>query len=179
MPYGAYVIPNTKLAFRRVSQTPCLSFGAVRLNSSLHPSKPWAKSSVSHSSASSEQIKDDSPIKEAHLGIIFTCTADGCSHRSSHTFTKRAYKRGIVIIQCPECKNRCGLIDLVAAKSHYLCFPFRHLIADNLGWFKDSTEDGKLRNIEDLLNARGESVQRGSLDANGVVEYDDIEAGRK
>jgi len=160
MPYGAYVIPNTKLAFRRVSQTPCLSFGTVRLNSSLHPSKPWAKSSVSHSSASSEQIKDDSPIKEAHLGIIFTCTADGCSHRSSHTFTKRAYKRGIVIIQCPECKNR-------------------HLIADNLGWFKDSTEDGKLRNIEDLLNARGESVQRGSLDANGVVEYDDIEAGRK
>ncbi|KAG1860276.1 zf-DNL-domain-containing protein [Suillus subalutaceus] len=160
MPYSVHVIPCTKLAFRRVSQMPCLSLGTIRLNSSLHPSKTCAKSSVSHLSVSSEQIKDDSPIKEAHLGIVFTCTAEGCSHRSSHTFTKRAYERGIVIVQCPGCKNR-------------------HLIADNLGWFKDSTEDGKLRNIEDLLNARGESVQRGSLDANGVVEYVDIEAGRK
>ncbi|KAG2144590.1 DNL zinc finger-domain-containing protein [Suillus clintonianus] len=97
----------------------------------------------------------------ARLGIVFTCTAEACSHRSSHTFTKRAYERGIVIVQCPGCKNR-------------------HLIADNLGWFKDSTEDGKLRNIEDLLSARGESVQRGSLDANGVVEFAaDLEAGRK
>lgn len=160
MPYSARVIPCAKLASRRISQTPCLSFGTVRSNSSLHPSKPWAKSSVSHSSASSEQIKDDSPTQEARLGIVFTCTAEACSHRSSHTFTKRAYERGIVIVQCPGCKNR-------------------HLIADNLGWFKDSTEDGKLRNVEDLLNARGESVQRGSLDANGVVEYADLEAGRK
>ncbi|KAG1732367.1 hypothetical protein EDB19DRAFT_1285326 [Suillus lakei] len=128
-----------KLASRRVSQSPCLSFGTIRSNSSLHPSKSWAKSSVSHSSASSEQIKDDSPVQEARLGIVFTCTAEACSHRSSHTFTKRAYERGIVIVQCPGCKNRCGPIDLVAAKSHKLYFPVRHLIADNLGWFKDST----------------------------------------
>ncbi|KAG2071633.1 zf-DNL-domain-containing protein [Suillus decipiens] len=160
MPYSARVIPYTRFSSRRVSKLPCLSFGTIRSNSSLHPSKPCAKSSVSHLSTSSEQIKGDSPIKEARLGIVFTCTAEGCSHRSSHTFTKRAYERGIVIVQCPGCKNR-------------------HLIADNLGWFKDSTEDGKLRNVEDLLNARGESVQRGSLDANGVVEYVDNEAGRK
>ncbi|KAG2360464.1 DNL zinc finger-domain-containing protein [Suillus spraguei] len=155
IPYSAHVIPCAKFSSRRVSKLPCLSFRTIRSNSSLHPSKP----SVSHSSTS-EQIKDDSPIKEARLGIVFTCTAEGCSHRSSHTFTKRAYERGIVIVQCPGCKNR-------------------HLIADNLGWFKDSTEDGKLRNVEDLLNARGESVQRGSLDANGVVEYVDNEVGRK
>ncbi|KAG1763998.1 zf-DNL-domain-containing protein [Suillus occidentalis] len=159
MPYNTQAIPLcAKLASRRVSQTPCLSFGTFRSNSSSH--QPLAKSSVSHSSASSEQIKGDSPIQEARLGIVFTCTAEACSHRSSHTFTKRAYERGIVIVQCPGCKNR-------------------HLIADNLGWFKDSTEDGKLRNIEDILNARGESVQRGSLDANGVVEFAGFEAGEQ
>lgn len=69
-------------------------------------------------------------------------------------------------------------ISLLPNLTAYI-FPVRHLIADNLGWFKDSTEDGKLRNIEDLLKARGENVQRGSLDANGVVEYADIEVGRK
>lgn len=179
VPYSTHVIPCAKLASRRLPQTPCLSFGSFRSNSSLHPSKPLAKSSVSHSSASSEQIKDDSPIQEARLGIVFTCTAEACSHRSSHTFTKRAYERGIVIVQCPGCKNRFGPIISPLPNLTNYTFPVRHLIADNLGWFKDSTEDGKLRNIEDILNARGESIQRGSLDANGVVEYAGFEAGRK
>ena len=48
---------------------------------------------------------------------------------------------------------------------------FRHLIADHLGWFKDSTQDGKLRTIEDLLKAKGEKVRRGRLDVGGTVEY--------
>ncbi|KAG0703976.1 DNL zinc finger-domain-containing protein [Suillus ampliporus] len=159
IPNSAHVRPCAIFPSRGASQTHCLSFGTIRSNSTLHPSKPWAKSPVSHLSGSSDRIEDDSLIQEARLGIVFTCTAEACSHRSSHTFTKRAYERGIVIVQCPGCKNR-------------------HLIADNLGWFKDSTEDGKLRNIEDLLRARGETVQRGVLDTNGVVEFSD-EAGRK
>ncbi|KAH9992438.1 DNL zinc finger-domain-containing protein [Russula vinacea] len=88
---------------------------------------------------------------EPRLSLTFTCTAGTCSTRSTHQFTKRAYEKGIVLIECPGCKTR-------------------HLIADNLGWFKDSTEDGKLRNVEDILRARGEAVHRGRLNPDGSTE---------
>ncbi|KAG6880217.1 hypothetical protein C0992_002983 [Termitomyces sp. T32_za158] len=91
---------------------------------------------------------------EPRLSMTFTCTVSGCGERSTHEFTKRAYERGIVLVQCPKCKNR-------------------HLIADHLGWFKESTEEGKLRTVEDILRARGEKVRRGRIDAGGVVEYAD------
>lgn len=84
--------------------------------------------------------------------MTLTCTADNCGHRSTHEFTYHAYTKGIVLITCPGCRNR-------------------HLIADHIGWFKESTQDGKLRTVEDLLRARGEQVQRGRVDDEGVVEY--------
>ncbi|KAJ7066802.1 DNL zinc finger-domain-containing protein [Mycena belliarum] len=86
------------------------------------------------------------------LSMTFTCTADECGVRSTHEFSRQAYQAGLVLVQCPGCLNR-------------------HLIADHLGWFKESTEEGKLRTIEDLLAARGEKVTRGTLGSNGVVEY--------
>jgi protein import protein ZIM17 len=49
----------------------------------------------------------------------------------------------------------------------------RHLIADNLGWFKESTGDGKLRNVEDLLRSRGESIRRGKLNPDGSIEVNE------
>ncbi|KAJ9106712.1 hypothetical protein QFC19_003024 [Naganishia cerealis] len=88
---------------------------------------------------------------EPRLSMTMTCTAGDCGHRSTHEFTKRSYQRGIVIIQCPECKNR-------------------HLIADHLDWFKESTGEGKLRTIEDVLAARGEKVQRGKKYDDGTIE---------
>jgi protein import protein ZIM17 len=45
------------------------------------------------------------------------------------------------------------------------------LIADHLGWFKDSTQEGKLRTIEDILKAKGEKVRRGVVNENGDLEY--------
>lgn len=48
---------------------------------------------------------------------------------------------------------------------------FRHLIADHLGWFKEGTQGGQLRTVEDLMKAKGEKVRRGRIDAGGVVEY--------
>ncbi|KAG6855902.1 hypothetical protein H0H87_009505 [Tephrocybe sp. NHM501043] len=130
------------------------------------PSSPSSSSSNAASSSTSNTPNSSSaapattssqplPEKlEPRLSMTFTCTAPGCSERSTHQFTKRAYERGIVLVQCPGCKNR-------------------HLIADHLGWFKDSTKEGKLKTIEDILRDRGETVRRGRLDAGGVVEYTD------
>ncbi|KAF8141954.1 DNL zinc finger-domain-containing protein [Boletus edulis] len=124
--------------------------GAFRANSSAASLAKAPKSPLTRTPEISDHAQSDP--QEPRLAIAFTCTADGCNHRSAHTFTKRAYERGIVLIQCPSCENR-------------------HLIADNLGWFKDDTQDGRLKNIEDILRLRGEHVQRGTLDADGVVEF--------
>lgn len=65
---------------------------------------------------------------EPRLSLTFTCQAGPekdnpvCGHRSSHEFDKKSYEKGVVIIQCPECKAR-------------------HLIADHLGWFNVSGGD--------------------------------------
>lgn len=73
-------------------------------------------------------LKTETP----QLMIAFTCKK--CDTRSLHTFSKQAYTKGTVLIQCPGCQNR-------------------HLIADNLKFF----EDNKV-NVEDLLKAQGELV---------------------
>ncbi|EPQ56539.1 zf-DNL-domain-containing protein [Gloeophyllum trabeum ATCC 11539] len=102
---------------------------------------------------------------EPRLSLTFTCTVPNCSHRSTHTFTKRAYEKGIVIATCPGCKSR-------------------HLIADHLSWFKDErTQDGKLRTIEDIMKAKGETVRRGQIKLddlqNGAIEWAPDEGAEK
>ena len=146
--------------------------GAFRANASAATGIAKAKGEQSKSPVT-PKTSDETQFdpQEPRLAIAFTCTADGCNHRSAHTFTKRAYQRGIVLIQCPSCKNRCGSTPLLLSGPRLSCmYVNRHLIADNLGWFKDDTEDGRLKNVEDILRARGEHVQRGTLDADGVVE---------
>ncbi|WWD19065.1 hypothetical protein CI109_103523 [Kwoniella shandongensis] len=90
---------------------------------------------------------------EPRLQMTFTCTADGCGHRSTHEFSKRAYTKGLVLVQCPECKNR-------------------HLIADHIGWFKESLEGGKLKTVEDLLAAKGEKIRKGRVNFDGDIELE-------
>ena len=43
---------------------------------------------------------------EPKLSLTFTCTASDCGERSTHLFTRLAYRKGVVIVQCPGCKNR-------------------------------------------------------------------------
>ncbi|KAF9054712.1 DNL zinc finger-domain-containing protein [Panaeolus papilionaceus] len=91
---------------------------------------------------------------EPRLSITFTCTVPDCNERSTHEFSKRSYEKGIVLVQCPGCKNR-------------------HLIADHLGWFKDSTDGGKLKTVEDLLASKGEKIKKGRMGEGGVIEFTD------
>eukprot|EP01015_Nassula_variabilis_P019085 TRINITY_DN3184_c0_g1_i1.p1 TRINITY_DN3184_c0_g1~~TRINITY_DN3184_c0_g1_i1.p1 ORF type:complete len:192 (-),score=13.55 TRINITY_DN3184_c0_g1_i1:92-667(-) len=66
--------------------------------------------------------------------IMFTCGI--CDHKHVKSFTKKAYHSGIVLIRCEGCDNM-------------------HLIADNLGWFRDEPV-----NVEDLLKEKGENCAR-------------------
>lgn len=57
--------------------------------------------------------------------------------------SKLAYTKGVVLIECPGCKNR-------------------HLIADNLGWFRDQRTT-----VEDLVKEKGEAVRKVIVDGEG------------
>ncbi|XP_067945768.1 uncharacterized protein [Watersipora subatra] len=84
---------------------------------------------------STESDKKIGDHQEHRLAIVFTCKV--CSNRQTKTFSKKAYEEGVVIVQCDGCKNR-------------------HLIADNLNWFTDV----KGRNVEEILESKGEEVRR-------------------
>ena len=123
-----------------------------RIARSFRPPHPRLSPAVSHKSAAprlpalsrhSRQLSNDTVQIKPKLQITFTCKA--CDHRSSHEMTKQAYTSGTVLIQCPSCKNR-------------------HLIADNLKIFSDSRI-----NVEDILKAKGQSIQKGYLQ-DGDIE---------
>ncbi|UJR24792.1 hypothetical protein I4U23_006167 [Adineta vaga] len=99
-------------------------------------------------SQSNDTIQQQSriPLADIHqgeaskrMGIQFRCKV--CDHTLQKTFTRQSYEQGIVIIRCDSCTNL-------------------HLIADNLGWFKDLTENGKFKNIAQMLQAKGETIHR-------------------
>lgn len=69
----------------------------------------------------------------------YTCNI--CTKRSYKKISKQAYYKGVVYVQC-QCDSK-------------------HLIADNMGWFKDSKTT-----IEDIINEKGESIQK--MDMNDV-----------
>ncbi|KAI8880041.1 zf-DNL-domain-containing protein [Backusella circina FSU 941] len=104
-----------------------------------------------HSKPSLFEQQRNEPVEEDpnHKMLIgFTCQV--CQERSHHVMSKRAYTKGVVLIQCPGCKNR-------------------HLIADNLGWFQDSKTT-----VEDLVKEKGEAIRKIVVDEDGVEKLGDL-----
>ncbi|GAM85727.1 hypothetical protein ANO11243_037350 [Dothideomycetidae sp. 11243] len=77
--------------------------------------------------------------------MTFTCRK--CLHRSSHKISKQGYHHGTTLITCPGCKNR-------------------HLISDHLKIFSD-----KSITLEDILREKGQLLKKGTLSAEGNVEF--------
>lgn len=74
---------------------------------------------------------------QTKLKLMYTCKI--CNTRNTKFFSRLAYEKGIVIVICDCCDSK-------------------HLIADNLEWFKDNGT-----NIEKLLSDKGEIVKRGKV----------------
>lgn len=80
-----------------------------------------------------------SPLPVERMNIQFTCTV--CGTKNNKYFSRLAYTKGTVIIQCDGCRNH-------------------HVIADNLGWIQKM--EGR-RNIEEVLKDKGIKIKRGSI----------------
>lgn len=136
------------------STTPSLKglLGAPTFPITKLPKVVLATSECFHNS-SLNNTSDDVPINATALGkltvkmrLVFTCKK--CNTRNDKLMSKHAYEKGIVIVRCDGCEKL-------------------HLIADNLDWFKNP--QGK--NIEEILAAKGEIVQR----SGEVIEYENTE----
>lgn len=73
--------------------------------------------------------------------MAFTCGK--CETKQARTFSKDSYDKGVVLLRCGGCDNL-------------------HLIADNLGWFRDQKT-----NIEDIMREKGAKVVT-NVDDNSV-----------
>lgn len=97
-------------AYGRLGRNPAFSTSASRSSASSPSNEdPSIITSPPTSSLASTTTTTAQALPEKmvpKLSITFTCTVSGCGERSTHQFTKHAYEKGIVLVQCPGCKNR-------------------------------------------------------------------------
>ncbi|VDO33644.1 unnamed protein product [Haemonchus placei] len=115
------------------------SFVSLALKSGRYPLSSYS----ARTRAYCKQSSFPADPSTARLSIQYTCGVCG-TRQGPKTFSRNSYEKGVVIVTCDQCKNH-------------------HIIADNLGWFKDF----KGRNIEEILKQRGITVKRGiSIEAD-------------
>lgn len=68
-------------------------------------------------SRNDDEVNTNKIYISKNISLSFTCKI--CNVRSTRTFSRQSYEKGVVIIRCPECQSL-------------------HLISDNKGWFYDS-----------------------------------------
>ena len=117
-------------------------------NNMSHPSylKNSIKSLQIYSGLHNNTASNEAP-EVTKMQLHYTCKV--CNTRNAKVISKLAYTKGVVIVKCEGCSNN-------------------HLIADNLGWWPELEAKG-IKNIEDLLRAKGESVKR--ITSSESTEY--------
>ena len=111
----------------------------------LQSSQSWPASTVPTTNEASVKPSAQRQRQEPSYLLRFTCKP--CLNTSTHTISKHGYHHGTVLITCPNCKQR-------------------HIMADHLKIFSDENIT-----IEDIMKRKGTAVSRGTLDANGDVEW--------
>jgi len=91
-----------------------------------------------------DEIKGNRRGQEGLLLMAFTCSK--CETKQAKTFSKQSYTKGVILIRCDGCDSL-------------------HLIADNLGWFEDSSV-----NIQDIMREKGEQVTTNITDSG--IEFE-------
>lgn len=142
--------PFQRLPWRCLMQTPHVTRRSTRLPVKIRPQSHLRHSSSSAFPNASPDALPHKPAphrnpNEPVYQLTFTCKK--CLNRSSHTVSKQGYHKGTVLITCPGCKNR-------------------HLISDHLKIFSDTSIT-----VEDIMAKQGEAVKRGTISAEGDVEF--------
>lgn len=106
-----------------------------------------ALSSSSSSSISSFGLPRVGQLHNETLKLGYLCKV--CHKRSIKNISKQAYNSGVVIVSCPGCYTN-------------------HLIADNVGWFKNANS----KNIEDVIASaeQTERITKIVVDEKGIIQ---------
>ena len=96
----------------------------------------------------------DSNIPDRKLLLGVTCKV--CSTRSHRMVSHNSFHKGIILFQCPSCQTR-------------------HLISDNIGWFKDLTKEIGGKDVEEIGRLKGEHIAKALKDVKNLEDIQYLE----